>query len=175
MSIKIMMIYDQIQAGAGTKDDKMVPMGGKREAIGPAIMMEPFLKKIDGKVIACLYCGTGTYLANSDEVSRKYCAMVNKIQPDVVICGPALNYADYSSMAARVAYDINQYTKVSAFAAMSVENEATIAEYKDKVNIVITPKKGGTGLNQALENMCQLAKALVLNEDVTSLKNRICF
>jgi glycine/betaine/sarcosine/D-proline reductase family selenoprotein B len=175
MSIKIMMIYDQIQAGAGTKDDKMVPLSAKKEPIGPAIMMEPSLKKIDGRVIACIYCGNGTYLANADEVSRKICAMVNKVQPDVVMCGPAFNFIDYASMAARIAYDINQTTNVPAFAAMSIENEDTISKYKDKVNIVVTPKKGGTGLNDSLNNMCQLAGALVAKDDVTSLTNRICF
>lgn len=175
MPIKIMMIYDQIQAGAGTKDDKMVPLNAKREAIGPAIMMEPFLKEIDGKVIACLYCGNGTYLADPEEVSRKLCAMVNKVQPDVVMCGPALNYKDYASMAAKVAYDIKKSTNVPAFAAMSVENEETIANYKDKVNIVVTPKKGGIGLNDSLRNMCKLAKALVKKEDITTLTGSICF
>ena len=168
MLIKIMMIYDQIQAGAGTKDDK-------REPIGPAIMMEPFLKEIGGKVIACLYCGNGTYLADPEEVSRKLCAMVNKVNPDVVMCGPALNYKDYASMAAKVAYDINKSTNVPAFAAMSVENEEIIASYKDKVNIVVTPKKGGIGLNDSLRNMCKLAKALVNKEDVTALTHSICF
>jgi glycine reductase len=175
MPIKIMMIYDQIQAGAGTKDDKMVPLSAKREPVGPAIMMEPFLKEIDGKVIACLYCGNGTYLADPHEVSRKLCAMVNKVRPDIVMCGPALNYMDYASMAARVAYDINKSTNVPAFAAMSAENEETIANYKDKVNIVVTPKKGGTGLNDSLRNMCRLAKAIVNKEDVTALTGSICF
>ena len=41
--MKIIMIYDQIQSGLGTKDDTMVPLTGKREPIGPAVMMEPFL------------------------------------------------------------------------------------------------------------------------------------
>jgi glycine/betaine/sarcosine/D-proline reductase family selenoprotein B len=175
MPIKIMMIFDQIQAGAGTKDDKMVPLSAKREPIGPAIMMEPFLKEIDGRVIACLYCGNGTYLANPDEVSRKLCAMVNKVQPDVVMCGPAFNFKDYASMAARVAYDINQITNIPAFASMSIENDETIANFKDKVNIVVTPKKGGIGLNDSLKNMCKLAKALVNKEDVTALTGKICF
>ena len=44
---------------------------------------------------------------------------------------------------------------------MSKENEETIAAYKDKIHIVVTPKKGGTGLNEALEGMCVLAKAMV--------------
>ena len=51
--MKIIMIYDQIQSGAGIKDDHDIPLGAKKEAVGPAVMMEPFLKKVDGKVVAC--------------------------------------------------------------------------------------------------------------------------
>ena len=173
--LKVIMIYDQIQAGAGIKDDHMIPLAAKKDAVGPAIMMEPYLKKIDAKVVACLYCGDGFYAQDPDEVSRKLCAMINKLQPDVVMCGPAFDYQGYGQMAARVAYDINQTTNAKALAAMSAENEATIAEYKDKVHIVKTPKKGGIGLNQALENMCDLAKALVDDQDVAHLTTEHCF
>ena len=74
--MKIIMIYDQIQSGAGIKDDHMVPLGATKDPVGPAVMMEPYLKKVDGRVVACLYCGDGFYEANSDEVSSKLCAMV---------------------------------------------------------------------------------------------------
>ena len=70
--MKIIMIYDQIQAGAGTKHDKMVPLAAKKEPVGPAVMMEPFLKEIDGRVVACLYCGNGYYLENKEEVILEY-------------------------------------------------------------------------------------------------------
>ncbi len=173
--MKIVMIFDQIQSGLGTKDDTMVPLTGKKEAVGPAIMMQPFLKDVDGHVIACLCCGNGTYLANPDEVSRKLCAMVNKLQPDVVMCGPAFNFADYAAMSARVAVDINASTKSKAFAAMSEENADTIAAYKDKVAIVKTPKKGGLGLNDSLKNMCRMARALADGADIESLKKETCF
>lgn len=173
--MKIIMIYDQIQSGAGTKDDKMVPLTGKKEAVGPAVMMEQFLKAVDGHVIACLYCGNGTYLADPEGVSKKLCAMVNKLNPDIVMCGPAFNFIDYAAMAAKVAYDINTTTQVAAFAAMSEENEDTIQAYKDKVHIVKTPKKGGIGLNDSLRNMCTLAKALVEKQDVSDLTKDICF
>ena len=76
--MKIVMIYDQIQSGKGIKDDHMVPLGLVKESCGPAIMMEPFLKQVNGHVVCCLYCGDGFYEANSDEVSRKLCAMVEK-------------------------------------------------------------------------------------------------
>lgn len=173
--MKIIMIFDQIQSGAGTKDDTMVPLQGKKESIGPAVMMEPFLKGVDGNVIACLYCGNGTYKADPEEVSRKLCAMVKKLGPDVVMCGPAFNYEDYADMCARVACDINKTTDAKAFAAMSVENADTIAQYKDKVAIVITPKKGGLGLNDSLKNMCALADALYKGQDTKELESKICF
>ena len=48
--MKIIMIYDQIQSGAGIKDDHDIPLGAKKEAVGPAVMMEPFLKKVDGNI-----------------------------------------------------------------------------------------------------------------------------
>lgn len=173
--MKLLMIYDQIQSGLGTKDDTMVPLTGKKQPIGPAVMMEPFLKQVDGHVIACLCCGNGTYLANPEEVSRKLCAMVNKLQPDVVMCGPAFNYRDYAQMCAKVALDINANTGAKAFAAMSVENEDTITAYKDKIAIVETPKKGGTGLHDALKNMCILARALADGADTSKLIYECCF
>jgi len=170
------MIFDQIQSGLGTKDDTMVPLTGKKEAVGPAVMMQPFLKDIDGHVAACLCCGNGTYLENPNEVSRKLCAMVNKLHPDVVICGPAFNFADYASMCAKVAVDINQTTKSKAFAAMSQENTEVIAQYKDQVMIVKTPKKGGMGLNDSLKNICRVAKAMADGSgELEKLRQEVCF
>ena len=48
-------------------------------------------------------------------------------------------------------------------------------EFKDKVHIVETPKKGGTGLNEALDGMCKLAKALVDKEDLNPITSKYCF
>lgn len=62
--------------------------------------------------------------------------MVNKLKPDVVICGPAFNYTG----AAYVAEKIESTTNSPAIAAMSVENESMIRQYKDKIIIVKTPK-----------------------------------
>lgn len=174
--MKIVMIFDQIQSGLGTKDDTMVPLTGKKEAVGPAVMMQPFLKEIGAHVMACLCCGNGTYLADPEEVSRKLCAMVKKLQPDVVICGPAFNYADYAAMCAKVADDVNRTTGIKAFAAMSQENGDVITAYKDRVVIVKTPKKGGMGLNDSLKHICQVAKAMAAEGTVPEqLKKEACF
>ena len=98
--MKVIMILDQVQSGYGTKNDKMIPLTGTKEIIGPGVIMKPYLKEIDGNIVATLYCGTGTYLENPEEVSRKLCGMVKRLNPDVVICGPSLSYADSASMCA---------------------------------------------------------------------------
>ncbi len=173
--MKVVMVFDQIQSGLGTKDDTMLPLGGKKEAVGPAVMMAPFFKEVDGQVIACLYCGNGTFLADQEEVSRKMCAMINKLQPDLVMCGPAFNYLDYAKMCAKLCHDIKETTGIPALAAMSEENQDTIAEYKDKIAIVNMPKKGGFGLNDALKNMCILGQAMADGKDTKALEEKFCF
>lgn len=172
--LKIITIYDQIQSGMGTKDDKMLPLGGKNVPIGPSVMMEPFLKQIDAKVVACLYCGTGTYFNDKETVSKKLCDKIQKLHPDIVLCGPAFNYKDYAQMCAEVAESINNSTDVPAFASMSAENAEVISKYKDSIHIVKCPKKGEVGLNNALENICQVAKLIVNNYNGENFK-AYCF
>lgn len=173
--IKIIAIYDQIQSGMGTKDDKLLPLGGKNVPIGPSIMMEPFLKQIGAKVVACLYCGTGTYLNNKEVVSKKLCDMVQKLHPDVVICGPAFNYKDYAQMCAEITVSINKSTDVSTFASMSAENEEIISKFKERIHIVKCPKKGEAGLNNALQNICQVVKMLAEQDSNIGNFKEYCF
>ena len=51
----------------------------------------------------------------------------------------------------------------------------TINEFKDKIHIIETPKKGGIGLNESLDGMCKLAKALVDHEDLNPITSKYCF
>ncbi len=173
--MKVLMIFDQIQAGQGGKENPNLPLGGKTMAIGSASMLEPDLKKVGGKIIACLYCGDGYFKNNREEVKMKMTAMVKKIKPDVVICGPAYNYPGYAEMCAVLAHDINEKANIPAIAAMSKENEQTILDYKDSVDIVKMPKKGGIGLSESLKNICKLAKKKTDNEDITEYVKEICY
>ena len=173
--MKVLMIFDQIQAGLGGKEKANLPLGGKMMPIGSASMLEPALKETDGKVVATLYCGDGYFDENKQEVTKKVIAMIQKINPDVVICGPAYNYKVYAKMCAVLTKALNRYTTIPAIASMSQENAETIAEYKDIINIVKMPKKGGTGLTDSLRNICQLAKKKVSGEDVSEYVKQICY
>ena len=154
---KIVMILDQIQAGAGGKEKSNIPPAGKSSPLGPGVMMDPF------------------FVNNQEEVTSKMIAMVKKLNPDVVICGPSFNYENFSKMSAILSKNINDKTDIPAFAAMSEENIDVINEYKNDICIVKTPKKGGIGLNDSLNNICKLAKAIANKEDITLMKEEFCY
>lgn len=171
---KVLLVLNHMQAGMGSDENAGLPPAGKKSPLGPGKLMEPYLKEMDGQIIATLYCGDIYYKENEDEVKQKFAAMVKKLSPDVVMCGPALHYPNFGEMAGGLAYAIETTTGIPAFAAMSIENPAT-EKYKDKIHVVKTPKKGGIGLNNSLENMCKLACALYKKENVETLKEKICF
>jgi glycine reductase len=43
--MKVVLLFDQTQAGLGGKENPMLPLGGKNMGIGAYNMLEPFLKK----------------------------------------------------------------------------------------------------------------------------------
>ena len=110
--MKVMMIFDQTQAGLGGKESPDLAMGGKAMAIGSCGMFERFMQQNDGKIIATLYCGDGTFKEDPEKNAKKFAAMAKKFNPDVVICGPCFNYPGYGWMAAKTALTINEHTDI---------------------------------------------------------------
>lgn len=172
--VKVLLVLNHVQAGMGSDENADLPPAGKKSIIGPGKMMEPYFKEMDGEIVATLYCGDLYYQNNEEEVKKKFVAMAKKLSPDVVVCGPALHYPNFGVMAGGLAEEINNKSDIPAFAAMSLENPAT-EKYKDKVIVVKTPKKGGVGLNQSIENICKMAVKLAKKENVEDLKREVCF
>ncbi|MGL5415892.1 MAG: GrdB-related putative oxidoreductase [Clostridium sp.] len=174
--MKIVMIFDQVQAGLGGKENPDLALGGKSISIGAASMLEENFKEIDAKVIGCLYCGDGFFNKNEELVKSKIVGMIKKLGADVVICGPAYDYKGYGRMCGVLANEINENTNAIAIAAMSKENENTIEMFKDKVDIVKMPKKGGIGLSNSLKNLCVLGRKKKDNtSDLNSFINEVCY
>lgn len=172
--VKVLLVLNHVQAGMGSDENADLPPAGKKSIIGPGKMMEPYFKDMDGEIVATLYCGDLYYQNNEEEVKKKFVAMAKKLSPDVVVCGPALHYPNFGEMAGGLAEEINNKSDIPAFAAMSLENPAT-EKYKNKVIVVKTPKKGGVGLNQSMENICKMAVKLAKKENVEDLKREVCF
>lgn len=173
--MKILFIFDQIQAGFGGKENGNLELGGKKLAIGSANMFEKYLADVDGQVIGTLYCGDDFYLNNKDLVSKKMVAMTKKLSPDVVICGPAFNYDKYGLMCSEVGFAIESTLDIPVVAAMSAECKEAIDLHKNDLTIVKMPKKGGVGLTDALKNILELASLKVSKQPVEEFAKINCY
>ncbi|MGB4984180.1 MAG: GrdB-related putative oxidoreductase [Erysipelotrichaceae bacterium] len=174
--MKVVLIFDQGLAGAGGKCNPNVGLKAEKGGIGSALMLEPHLVKINANVVATLYCGVEYYINNQDEVVDKMTAMVKKLNPDFVVCGPSFNFIEYSQMAAKISASILEKTSIKSCAMMSVENVDTISEYKDKTPIVKMPKKGGIGLNDSIEALCEyMQNAFQETDKLQEVKERVCY
>lgn len=171
--MKILLFFDQIQAGKGGKGYPNTPLQVEPGAIGSSTMFEKDIKDIGGKIVGTMFCGSDYYEKNKDEVKDKICKLVDKLKIDLVICGPAYNYLDYGKMATQIADIINKNTQSKAIVVLSEENEDIINEYKDKVIMVKMPKKGGTGLRESLVNMVKVSQMVYDNKDKSEMGDMI--
>lgn len=173
--MKMIFLLDQIQAGLGGKEHGEQPLGGKKTEIGSVKMFDNLLKEKDSEVIATIYCGDDYFLSNHEENALKIAAMVKKLEADVVLCGPCFNYEKYGLMAAEVAEIIEERVGTPAVASMSPECAEAVEKFKDKVNIVKMPKKGGTGLTEAMNKMMTLCQMKVAKQDITGFVSENCY
>lgn len=174
--MKVVLIFDQGLAGAGGKSNPMAPLKAEKGGIGSYLMLKPHLDKIGAQVLATLYCGNEYYLANKNEVVLKMTAMVKKLNPDIVICGPCFNYLDYGQMSANIAKTVKEKTDIGAVAMMSAENAETIDKFKNNIPIIKMPKKGGTGLNESLDHLIEwMGYYHSNNPGIDKLESQICY
>lgn len=157
--MRILLFFDQTQAGAGGKERPDVELAVEKGGIGSYHMFEGNLKDIQASVLATMYCGNGYFFDHEEEVKRKVVGLVKKLKADMVICGPCFNYQDYAHMSAILAREIEKNTDSKAIVMCSEENTDVIADYKDDVSIVKMPKKGGTGLRDSFANMVKVIVA----------------
>lgn len=85
---------------------------------------------------------------------------------DIVICGPSFDYPDFSKMSLEIAQAIQKETTVKAVCAMSDEMLKLITTSQGNIPIVKMPKKGGVGLTEALENICQVVAQVGHHQEI---------
>ncbi|CAH2762107.1 glycine/betaine/sarcosine/D-proline family reductase selenoprotein B [Erysipelothrix amsterdamensis] len=171
--MRVLLFFDQTQAGAGGKERPNVELAVEKGGIGSYHMFEKYIKQEGGLVLATMYCGNGYFFDHEEEVKRKVAGLATKLKADIVLCGPCFDYPDYSRMSAILAQYIEENTDTKAVAMFSKENEEVIKQYKYSVRIIKMPRKGGTGLNESLENMSKVLKAVVEDQPKSSYESFI--
>ncbi|WP_270330087.1 GrdB-related putative oxidoreductase [Lapidilactobacillus dextrinicus] len=174
--MKVIVLLDQIQAGLGGKEKADTPLGGKKLAMGAADTLDKVFRKHGSEVIGTFYCGTEYYQQNKEVVQRKVAKMAEKMQADVVVAGPTYDYPEFSTMACELALRVQQKTTIPVVPMVAIEkNQALIEQYRESLMIVKMPKKGGTGLSDAIDHMVELCQLKAKNQDITDFVKQYCY
>lgn len=172
---KIILILNHVTAGMGSDENAQLPPSGKNAVLGPGQTLNHFFQTNDAEIVATLYCGDQYYLANKEEVNKKFVGFAKKIGADAILCGPAMHYPNFGEMAGELVKVFNKQG-IPAAAAMSDENPA-VSIYRHAIPIIKMPKKGGIGLNDSYKNMAQFVSTLAHNnsEETNALTDDMLF
>lgn len=174
--MKVIVLLDQIQSGLGGKEKSDTELGGKKLAMGAADTIDKDLKKQDSLVMATFFCGTKYYEENSKIVQGKITRMCQKMKPDILLVGPTYDYADFAKMACEVGSAVQNNSDIPVVAMVAEEkNVNTLAKFKDQLDIIKMPKKGGTGLQDSIDHGIELCNRKVNKEDTSDFISEYCY
>ena len=148
--MRVLLLFDQIQAGYGGKERADTELGLEKGGIGSFLMFKDEFTKAGLSALATIYCGPDYFQAHKEEVIHKIHNLILKTKAEVLFAGPCFNYDTYAQMAAEIALAIQEQTDCKPYVICSKENEETIANFKDKIIMLEMPKKGAVGLREAL-------------------------
>ncbi|MGT2715510.1 GrdB-related putative oxidoreductase [Streptococcus respiraculi] len=167
--MRVVLFFDQIQAGAGGKDKTDVPLAVEKGGIGAYLTFQQYLDK-SLSVIATTYSGTGYFQDHKEEVITKMLGLLKKVKADFVLCGPCYNYEPYAEMAAQLAAAVSeQLPDCQAIVMCSEENKRIIDTFKQQVVMVKMPKKGGVGLSDSFKNLSKVMVAVGQGQSLDDL------
>lgn len=154
--MRVLLLFDQIQAGYGGKERSDTPLGLEKGGVGSYLMFKDYFLQENLQVLATIYCGPDYFQKHEEEVLHKIHNLVVKTKAEVLFAGPCFNYDTYAAMGAKVAEYIAHQSECKTYVACSKENEAIIEAYKDKITMIEMPKKGGIGLNESLQEIANI-------------------
>ena len=118
----------------------------------------------EAEISATVVCGDSYFNENIEKASAEILEMVEKMSPDVVICGPAFNAGRYGVACGTIAAEIQEKLGIPAMTGMYRENPGADM-FKTKVYIVET-KNSAAGMRDAVKKMAPLAMKLGRHENI---------
>ncbi len=172
--MRVVLFFDQIQAGAGGKEKPNVELSVEKGGIGAYMTFGSYIKNSGATVIATTYSGTSYFEENKEIVINKMIGLLKKVKADIVLCGPCYNYEPYAKMAVELAKSIkDNLEECTPIVMCSKENEKIINEYKNDLIILEMPKKGGVGLSDSFSQLEETIKVIKNKENLEKIKSYI--
>lgn len=137
MGLKVIQYVNQFFGQLGGEEFASAKLQVKEGAVGPGIAVQNALGD-RGEVVATVICGDNTAAESIEELPDKFCELISKYEPDMVIAGPAFNAGRYGYACAAICEGVQEKLGIPAVTGMYYENPG-VDLYRSKIYIVETP------------------------------------
>ncbi len=151
--LRIAHYLNQFFGGMGGEDQADAGVTAAEGPIGPGKALQQLLggaATIAGTVV----CGDNTFNERTDEAVAEIKAHLKRIQPDVVVAGPAFNAGRYGLACARVCMAA-EALGIPAVTAMHPENPGAVSHWADV--LAVPTSESAAFMNEALAGVARLA------------------
>lgn len=163
--LKAVYYVNQFYAGIGGEEKADIGLKVFDEKKGPAIGIEKFWQEEMeiAKVISC-----GDNFINNDEkyesILPKIDRILQGINPDVFIAGPAFNAGRYGVACAKLCDYVRKNLNIPSVTAMYYENPAVQMYIKD--NYIVESPETSAGMKKTLPTLAKLSLKLAKREEI---------
>lgn len=160
---KVLYYVNQFFGQIGGEDQAHIEPIYKQEKIGPAQGFEALLKGA-AEVTGTMICGDNYFNENLDKSVEFLKNVMNDVQPDIVVAGPAFNAGRYGMACAEVAKFVAENYNIPVVTGMYEENPGVDA-CRGSAYVVPAPDSA-IGMKTVLPAMAELAAKLLQGQEV---------
>jgi glycine reductase len=165
--IRIVHILNQFFAGIGgeEKADMAVAIAGG--PVGAARGLQVQLAE-RGEVVGTIYFGDNYFHEHKDDATAAILAELEKLQPDVVIAGPAFNAGRYGLACVEICHTVSERLGLRCVTGMEAENPgvSVYRDYHDDKIFLLPTAETASGMARALTAMAPFACRLADGEEI---------
>lgn len=162
--LRIAHYLNQFFGGIGGEDQADAGVTAAEGPIGPGKALQQLLGGA-ATIAGTIVCGDNTFNERTDEALAEIEAHLKRIDPDVVVAGPAFNAGRYGLACARVCMAA-QALGIPAVTAMHPENPGAVSH---RAHVLAVPtSESAASMNEALAGVARLALKLGRGEALGS-------
>lgn len=152
--LEVVHFLNAFFGGLGGEEEALTPVQFRPGAIGPGKLLAQHLAR-QGTVVATILCGDGYFSENEETVVRQVRALLEELQPDVLVAGPAFRSGRYGLACGRLCLEAERLG-IPAVTGMHEENPGSDLYRREHVYIIATTASA-VGMAPAMARMASLA------------------
>jgi len=161
--LKVVHYLNQFFGGIGGEDKADAQPRLIENAVGPGRAFQNALKD-RGAVIATVICGDNYVAENMEKVSAEVIDLIEPLEPDLVIAGPAFNAGRFGIACGAVCRAATERLGIPAVTGMHEENPGVDLYRRD--TYIVRTDDSVKGMNSAVAGIIKLALKLAQNQKI---------